>query len=189
MLYNGQEVGEPADGAEGFSGDDARTSIFDYGSMPEFTKWVNGGKYDGGGLSEEQQNLRHWYSRLIHATQSPAFTAGEFYGLNDANKLNPRFGRVGDESFSGHWLYAFLRHDSVSGQSYLIVANFHGWESLIGVKIHIPLHAWEFMSRGGRTEWKFTDQLATPWRGQSDAEGLVLPDLEPCSALILEITP
>ncbi len=189
MLYNGQEVGEPADGAEGFSGDDARTSIFDYGSMPEFTKWVNGGKYDGGGLSEEQKDLRHWYSRLIHATQSPAFTAGEFYGLNDANKLNPRFGRVGDESFSGHWLYAFLRHDSVSGQSYLIVANFHGWESLIGVKIRIPLHAWEFMSRGGRTEWNFTDQLATPWRGQSDAEGLVLPDLEPCSALILEITP
>ena len=188
MLYHGQEVGEPADGAEGFSGDDARTSIFDYGSMSEFTKWVNGGKYDGGGLSEEQKDLRHWYRRLIHATQSPAFTAGEFYGLNDANKLNPRFGRVGDESFSGHWLYAFLRHDAVSGQSYLIVANFHGWESLQGVKVHIPLHALEFMSRGGRMEWEFTDQLATTWQGRSDAEGLVLPNLEPCSALILEIS-
>ncbi|HEX8490025.1 MAG TPA: alpha-amylase family glycosyl hydrolase, partial [Chthoniobacterales bacterium] len=35
MLYNGQEVGEPAAGAEGFGGDDARTSIFDYWSMPE----------------------------------------------------------------------------------------------------------------------------------------------------------
>src|SRR5690606_2779983 len=29
MLYHGQEVGEPAIGASGFSGDDGRTSIFD----------------------------------------------------------------------------------------------------------------------------------------------------------------
>ena len=36
MLYHGQEVGEPAAGEEGFGGDDARTSIFDYWSMPEF---------------------------------------------------------------------------------------------------------------------------------------------------------
>ena len=55
MLYNGQEVGEPAEGVEGFGGDDARTSIFDYWSMPEFTKWVNGHRYDGGGLSREQK--------------------------------------------------------------------------------------------------------------------------------------
>ena len=47
MLYNGQEVGEPAAGAEGFAGDDARTSIFDYWSMPELLKWTNGHKYDG----------------------------------------------------------------------------------------------------------------------------------------------
>ena len=38
MLYNGQEVGEPAAGVEGFGGDDARTTIFDYWSMPEFVK-------------------------------------------------------------------------------------------------------------------------------------------------------
>ena len=188
MLYNGQEVGEPAEGAEGFSGDDARTSIFDYGSMPEFAKWVNGGKYDGGGLSQEQKDLRHWYSRLIHATQLPAFTAGEFYGLNYANRLNPRFGRVGDESCSGHWLYAFLRHDRASGQSFLVVANFHGSESLYGVKIDIPPHAWEFMVRTARTGWKFTDRLATTWCGESDAGGLTLPELPPCSAMILEIS-
>ena len=51
MLYNGQEIGEPADGAEGFGGDDARTSIFDYWSMPEFAKWVNDHNYDGGAAS------------------------------------------------------------------------------------------------------------------------------------------
>ena len=57
MLYNGQEVGEPAAGAEGFGGDDARTSIFDYWSMPELVKWANGHKYDGAKLSEEQEEL------------------------------------------------------------------------------------------------------------------------------------
>src|SRR5206468_11834183 len=62
MLYNGQEIGEPAAGAEGFGGDDARTSIFDYWSMPEFTKWVNDHHYDGGRLSPEQNSLRAFYA-------------------------------------------------------------------------------------------------------------------------------
>ena len=188
MLYSGQEVGEPADGGEGFSGDDARTSIFDYGSMPEFTKWVNGGKYDGGGLSETQKNLREWYGQLIRETQNPAFTAGEFYGLNHANKENPKFGRVGDETVSGHWLYAFLRHDPASGQSFLVVVNFHGLETLRGVTVKIPNHAWEFIARAGRSAWKFTEKLAGTWSGQSDADGLTLPDFPPCSAMLLEIS-
>jgi hypothetical protein len=70
MLYHGQEVGEPAAGAEGFGGDDARTTIFDYWSMPEFAKWVNGGKFDGGRLGEEQKSLRDWYARLIRVTRA-----------------------------------------------------------------------------------------------------------------------
>ncbi|MBV9036154.1 MAG: hypothetical protein JO182_16830, partial [Acidobacteriaceae bacterium] len=50
LFYNGQEIGEKAQDAEGFSGADGRTTIFDYWSMPEFCKWVNGGAYDGGKL-------------------------------------------------------------------------------------------------------------------------------------------
>lgn len=38
MLLNGQEVGEPGAGVEGFSGEDGRTTIYDYWTMPEFTK-------------------------------------------------------------------------------------------------------------------------------------------------------
>ena len=63
MLYNGQEVGEPAAGAEGFGGDDARTTIFDYWSMPELVKWVNGHRYDGDKLSDEQKALREFYGK------------------------------------------------------------------------------------------------------------------------------
>lgn len=188
MLYHGQEVGEPAAGPEGFGGDDARTTIFDYWSMPEFTKWVNGGRYDGGRLSEEQRSLRAWYGKLIRATQSPAFTAGEFYGLNHANQENPDFGRVGDETVSGHWLYAFLRHDPASGESVLLVANFHGSETLAKVRISIPRNAWEFMARTDQSEWKFTDRLDSGWSGRSREENLAIPDLPPCSVMILEIS-
>ena len=193
MLYHGQEVGEPAAGVEGFGGDDARTTIFDYWSMPEFTKWVNGGKYDGGRLSDEQKSLREWYGKLIRATQTKAFTAGEFYGLNHANQENPHFGRVGDETVSGHWLYAFLRHDPISGQSYLIVANFNGFETLHNVNICIPENAWDFMNRRSIETWKFTDRLDSSWsvsaaRDGLASKGIALPDLSPCSAMVIEIS-
>jgi len=192
MLYHGQEVGEPAAGEEGFGGDDARTTIFDYWSMPEFTKWVNGGKYDGALLSDDQKSLRGWYGNLIRATQCRAFTAGEFYGLNHANKDNPAFGRVGDEGASGHWLYAFLRRDTKTGQAFLVVANFHGTETLKGVKIHIPRDAQMFLGRTADEKWTFTDRLDSSWQGSTarfslEDEGVNLPDLPPCSALLLEI--
>ncbi|MEI6177654.1 MAG: alpha-amylase family glycosyl hydrolase [Verrucomicrobiota bacterium] len=188
MLYHGQEVGDPA------TRDNARTSIFDYGSMPEFIKWVNHGKYDGGLLSDEQKSLRAWYGKLIRATKARSFTCGEFYGLNHANKYNPAFGRVGDESVSGHWLYAFLRRDTKSGQAFLVVANFHGCETLRGVKIRIPKDARMFLGRTGDARWLFRDRLDSDWSGsvaQADLEetGLALPDLAPCSAMLLEISP
>lgn len=192
MLYHGQEVGEPAAGAEGFGGDDARTTIFDYWSMPEFTKWVNDGKFDGCRLSAEQRELRAWYGKLIHATSGMAFTAGEFYGLNHANKENPDFGRMDGETVSGHWLYAFLRHDPQSGQACLVVANFHGSATLRGVKIRIPQDACEFLGRTGDAAWTFTDRLDSNWTGTSgrkalEQTGLALPDLAPCTAMMLEI--
>ena len=90
-------------------------------------------------------------------------------------------------SWSGHWLYSFLRHDPASGQSFLVVANFHGTESLRGVKIHIPAEAWEFMNRTGQPIWKFTDRLDSDWSGESAADTLALPHLPACSAMILEI--
>jgi glycosidase len=192
MLYAGQEVGEPALGVEGFGGDDARTTIFDYWSMPEFVKWVNGGKFDGGRLSVEQKALREWYGSLIRATRTRAFTHGEFYGLNHANKENPAFGRVGDETVSGHWLYAFLRRDSKSGDAALVVANFHPQETLKGVKVRIPQDAQMFLGHRGDEQWTFENLMDGAWRGSAErstleSEGVALPDLPPCSAMLLRI--
>ncbi len=135
MFYNGQEIGEPAIGAEGFSGDDGRTSIFDYTAMPEFQKWVNGGTFDGGGLSIEQRELRAWYAELLEVLKEPAFERGDFFGLNYANQ---------DQMDFGHWIYAFLRHDKTSGQAFLCVANFHPDQDL-AVKVRFTPEAMGFV--------------------------------------------
>ena len=138
LLYSGQEIGEPARGAEGFGGDDARTTIFDYWSMPEFVKWVNDHRYDGARLSPEQRELRDFYARLLRLVGEPAFRDGEFIALNPANIHNEHFGRLPGEPASGHWLYAFLRSDAASGQRFLVVANLHPTQSFHRVGIRLP---------------------------------------------------
>ena len=145
MLYNGQEIGEPAEGAEGFGSDDARTTIFDYWSMPEFTKWVNDRKYDGAGLSLEQKSLRAYYGRLVNLVGEAAFRDGKFFPLNPANRDNPAFGRFPGEEASGHWLYAFLRYDILSEQRFLVVANLHPTISFQNVRVLLPAAALEFL--------------------------------------------
>ncbi len=145
LFYNGQEVGEPALGASGFSGDDGRTTIFDYWSMPELNKWANNHQFDGGGLSDQARALRAYYARLLALADEPAFRNGQFFPLNPFNLDNPNFGRCDGESVSGHWLYAFLRRDSATNQSFLVIANFHGRYSLENVRIRMPESALEFL--------------------------------------------
>ncbi|MEN8846739.1 MAG: alpha-amylase family glycosyl hydrolase [Akkermansiaceae bacterium] len=139
MIYSGQEVGEPAAGPEGFGGDDARTTIFDYWSMPTLNQWTNDGAYDGGKLSAEQKALRSWYRDLLKVTSRPAFANGEFYGLNHANQENPAFGRLDGETNSGHWTYAFLRSEQKEGgQTVLVVVNLHPTETFEEITVVIP---------------------------------------------------
>lgn len=113
MVYFGQEVGEPADGATGFSGDDGRTTIFDYSNVPAFQKWYNGGKADGALLSTDERELRDFYCRLLRlASTESCFTSGRFYDLMWANNCNVDASKV----------YAYLRH--IEGRAKLVVVNF-----------------------------------------------------------------
>jgi glycosidase len=193
MMYHGQEIGEPGGAPRGYGGDNARTSIFDYGSMAEFPKWVNGGAYDGGLLSREQAELRAWYGALLRVTREQAFTQGAFYGLNHANKFNPAFGRMAGEEVSGRWMYAYLRRASRSGQAFLVVVNFHPDAAMSNVRVLIPEDAQLFLERRSQAIIRFADRLATAWSGEVRREeleqhGLALPDLAPCSAMMMEVT-
>jgi glycosidase len=195
LLYNGQEVGEPAAGAEGFGGDDARTSIFDYWSMPELAKWVNDHQYDGARLSPEQKALREFYGRLINLAGEPAFRDGKFFPLNAANRDNPAFGRFPGEEASGHWLYAFLRYDVEAGQRFLVVANLHPTIAFQNVRVLLPAAALKFVDLNHQppdAPLKFMERLgergtgAVLNTGDAPTSGVPVTEILPLSAFYFE---
>ncbi len=190
MLYNGQEVGEPAAGAEGFGGDDSRTTIFDYWSMPALVGWVNDHKYDGAKLTAEQRDLRAFYRRLVRLNNQPAFRAGGLFPLNSANRENPQFGRLGDEGASGHWCYAFLRHDVATRQRFLVAVNLHPQETLREVRVDLPPAALDFLRLPAEAPLKLTDRLAvepSSFTLAGLAEGVTVAVVPPLTACYLEI--
>lgn len=140
MVFAGQETGEPAAQAEGFGGDDGRTTIFDYWSMPTFTGWVNGLRYDGGGLDEATRALRARYIELLKALEHPILERGQLFRLNAANVGHAAFGRAPDEQASGHYSYAYLR--MIEGQAVLVYAWLHPTQAAPDVSVRIPQAAW-----------------------------------------------
>ena len=133
MIYAGQELGEPAADAEGFSGDDGRTTIFDYWSIAKIRRWLNRGKCDGP-LSDGEQQLRKVYSRIMNLCNSEkAISQGEFFDLMYVNYDNPRF--------NPHRHFAFLR--SHGDDVLVIVVNFDNVNA--NVEINIPAHAFDYL--------------------------------------------
>lgn len=126
MIYGGQELGEDAAGAVGYSGDDGRTSIFDYCVIPTLRQWLNKGKCNGV-LSTRQLKLRNMYKRILTlCNKETAISNGAFFDLMYVNYNNPHF--------SPHKQYAFLRyHDRTL---LLIAVNFDS--SPHKVEINIP---------------------------------------------------
>lgn len=186
MIYSGQEVGEPAEGSEGFGGDDGRSSIFDYWSLPELCKWTNGGKFDGGRLSAEQKSLREWYGKLLGLVAEPAFAQGEFYGLNWANRENEGFGRFDGEDCSGHWCYAYLRSECrVGGQTFLVIANLNGYETMGNVRIILPKDAHDWAEMEAQKKW--LERLGEDGEFAMQDGMLDIGSLGPCEARCLEL--
>jgi len=113
MLYSGQEVGERGMDKEGYSGEDGRTSIFDYWSLKELNKWVNKGKFDGGKLSSDQKKLRKFYQKIFNLrNENDAISNGLFYDLMWKNY---------DGNLDADKIYAFARY--TENQILIIVVN------------------------------------------------------------------
>ena len=126
MIYAGQELGERGMDEEGFSGLDGRTTIFDYWSVSTLRNWKNGGKYDGGKLTEKQKQLRQQYATILNiAKNEPAINQGAFFDLMYTNEKN-RF-------FNNRNQYAFLRKHK--NEVILVVANFTHFEQNVWVNI------------------------------------------------------
>ncbi len=178
LLYFGQELGVRAKGSEGFSGDDGRTTIFDYWGLPEWQDYLRSqyGK-SGAELPADQQLLRAFYQRLNHlVSQSDAIQNGAFYDLQWANQQS-----VG---YNGDRLFSYLRY--TAHQRLLIICNFD-WYQAAETSVVIPAHAWRMMGLDELQMYQFSDVFITSF--QDEAVGIMsLPvTLLPLSVLILEI--
>ena len=133
MVYHGQELGEPARDAEGFSGSDGRTTIFDYWSVDTLRRWYNGGKCDTSRLSKQERDLRRFYKTLLRLCNSQqAIACGDFYDLMYVNY----------DSVNADKVYAYYRH--YNNERLLIVANFNDTDET--VHINTPHHAFQVMN-------------------------------------------
>ena len=128
MLYFGQELGERGMDAEGYSGRDGRTTIFDYWSVPSIRRWRSGGRFIPGQMQPAEQALRDCYRRILALrTEQAVFASGGFFDLMYANRHL-------------HRQYAFIRH---KGKEFaLVVSNFSGQEET--VSLNLPEHFFAF---------------------------------------------
>lgn len=126
MIYAGQELGERGMDEEGFSGCDGRTTIFDYWSIDSLKRWINGWRFDGGGLTEAEKALRETYRKLLQAVRTePVISEGVFYDLMYANAANPYF--------NSNRQYAFMR--AYGNDILLAVVNFDRADQKVWVRI------------------------------------------------------
>ncbi len=136
MTYFGQEFGENSTTASGFSGDDGRTTIFDYWNIPSIQRWKGKSAFSGKTLSAEEKAHQQEYSKILNLAMShPAIGQGSFYDLMWANKDN--------HHFYHNYVYAYLR--SFKTASLLIVLNFSARE--LNQKVIISGHALEFAEK------------------------------------------
>ena len=134
-------------GEVGYSGDDGRTSIFDYCHMPQHQKWMNGGKFDGGGFDEAQKRLFGYYRKLLHfRNEHSAINEGKFY---DLMWCNPWY-----MNFDPQYVYAFLRYSET--KRLLIVVNFNRNESR-DMEVKIPHDALALMGQSKANEFDMND--------------------------------
>jgi glycosidase len=138
MIYAGQETGEPAEGAVGFSGDDGRTSIFDYINVPTLQRYlkekgiipVDDYKTNYNPVKLCSTAITDAYRQLLtFVRESSTLAVGEFYDLMWANAGRPEMNRC----------YAFLRH--TAEEQLLIVALFGDKQTDMTINLHIPQHA------------------------------------------------
>ena len=124
------EFGERGMDAEGFSGRDGRTTIFDYWCVDTIRR----GYFDRRHLSQDEMHLQLKYQQILHiANREAAVREGEFFDLMYVNpqtwKFNPRHE------------YAFLR--KFEDEVLLIVANFG--PDRVNTSVNIPAHAFDFL--------------------------------------------
>ncbi len=123
MIYAGQEYGEKGMDKEGFSGNDGRTTIFDYWSVDTLVRAAERK------LTSAEKRLKETYDKIINIARSEkAVTDGVSFDLMYVN---------GDLQRQ----YAFMR--KAGSEVILVVANFDSAAAIANVTI--PAHAFDYL--------------------------------------------
>ncbi|MDE5550614.1 MAG: alpha-amylase, partial [Bacteroidaceae bacterium] len=167
MIYFGQELGEQGMYSEGFSGQDGRTTIFDYWTIDLISRWRNNNKFDGALLSKGEKDLQKYYSKVLNiCNKETAIREGQFFDIMYVNR---------NEGMNEHRQYAFLRKKDK--ELILVVANFD--EAPANIWVKIPAHAFDCMDiPASNKEWECKDLLT----GEKEKKALI-----PDEALYVEI--
>jgi glycosidase len=177
MVYFGQELGEPAKEDLGF-GDPTRTTIFDYGSVPSYVRWVNDKKFDGGQLTEAEKNLRDFYKRLLNFTINSPALMGDYHDLQWYNQQNTEWYNDKVLSFA-RW---------TANEKLIIIANFNA-ENKYGFELQLPEDLVKKMNLADG-EYQLKDQLYEQFTSTLKVENgkaEVRIDIEPLQSFILKI--
>ena len=131
MIYFGQELGEQGMYSEGFSGQDGRTTIFDYWTIDLIRRWRNNNKFDGTLLSKEEKDLQKFYTKVLNiCNMEKAIREGLFFDIMYVNY---------NQGMNEHRQFAFLRKKD--RELIFVIANFDDQPARSWVKI--PAHAFD----------------------------------------------
>ena len=165
MIYFGQEYGERGMDKEGFSGNDGRTTIFDYWSTDTMVRAL------GHKLTKDQKALALIYNKVLNiASTEKAVVEGIAFDLMYVN---------GDY----HRQYAFLR--KAGAEVLLVVANFDDLPATMDVTI--PAHAFDYLKLKERKSVTAVDLLSgKEIKRTLTRDCYVSVDLEPLGAVVLK---
>lgn len=117
MLYFGQELGVKPIQAEGFQGNDGRTTIFDYWGVTEMQNFINKGKFNEDKLTKDQKSIRNFYKKtLLFSTSNIAIREGKFWDLQYLNAYG------NSENYNESKVYSYIRY--TNGQFLVFIFNF-----------------------------------------------------------------
>jgi len=177
MVYFGQEVGEAGNEDGGF-GTHSRTSIFDYVGVPNHQRWMNGGKFDGGQLSQDEKDLRDFYKKLLNFSINSPALMGKFQEIQTINR----------QSTDGYdpGIYAYTRWSD--SQKLIVVTNF-SWLTTSNFELKIPADIIQKWNLKDGT-YSITDQLYNKSSVElrvENGEGKVQISIPPSESFIYQL--
>ena len=162
MIYAGQEYGEPGMDKEGFSGNDGRTTIFDYWSIDTLVRAsVNK-------LNDGEKVLKRLYNKVMKiAATEKAVSEGASFDLMYVNDAY-------------HRQYAFLR--KAANEALLVVANFE--DAPVTMPVKIPAHAFDFLHMKEKNAVALEMLSGHKQKIQLKRDGEIVVELPPYGAVV-----